>query len=73
MLSDVHQFGGKWRQLFDAVVAKKPKITAIAGDLYPKDKGIRCQVNFIPKLRKYAEKIREYSELVFITGNDDNS
>ena len=72
-LSDIHQYDDKWKKLLDVVENQKPDMVIIGGDLYPKSNGIRSHVNFIPSLRKYAKKIRNHSELVFILGNDDNN
>jgi len=72
-LSDIHQMNNKWKKLITASKLEKPEVIAIAGDLFPKDKGIQDHFNFMHHIKKYAKQIKDLNiELVLMLGNDDN-
>jgi len=72
-LSDIHQMNNKWKKLIKAAKKEKPEVIAIAGDLFPKDKGIQDHFNFMYHIIKYANQLKDLDiELVLILGNDDN-
>ena len=72
--SDVHQMIQKWKDLVKICQNEKFDIIAIAGDLFPNDQTLPGQLNFMPKLKKYANKINETgAKIVIMLGNDDNS
>jgi len=65
--------GSKWKDLVKLCQKEKLDIIAIAGDIFPKDRGIQEQLAFVKHIKKYAAKIKESgAELVFTLGNDDN-
>lgn len=71
--SDIHQASSKWKDLVKICQNTQFDIIAIAGDLFPKDTSITGQATFLPKIIKYANKIKETgAKLVLMLGNDDN-
>jgi len=72
-ISDIHQMISKWEKLVEVCKKRKPDIVAIAGDLLPKEEGIRKQLPFIDSLKEYAKKINGVgSKIILVLGNDDN-
>ena len=71
--SDVHQMASKWKASAKLCQDVKPDIFLVAGDIFPKNDGIRPQVLWINKLKKYAQQIKDAGvKLVLMLGNDDN-
>ena len=71
--SDIHQAASKWKDLVKICQNTQFDIIAIAGDLFPKDTSITGQASFLPKIIKYAKKIKDTgAKLVLMLGNDDN-
>jgi len=71
--SDLHQAASNWHDLVKICQKDKFDIVAIAGDLFPKDKSITSQASFMPKIIKYANKIKDTgAKLILMLGNDDN-
>lgn len=72
-ISDLHQAPSKWKDLVKICQIDKVDVVAIAGDLFPKDTSISMQAIFMPKIIKYAKKIKETgAKLILMLGNDDN-
>lgn len=71
--SDLHQAGSKWKDLVKVCQDNKFDVVAVAGDLFPKNTTIPGQAVFMPKIVKYANKIKDTgAKLVIMLGNDDN-
>jgi Icc-related predicted phosphoesterase len=73
LTSDLHQWIPKWDGLVAAVEVARPRFVLIAGDLLPKEGGVRAQAAFFANMRRHLGAMARGGPITVLTylGNDD--
>jgi len=73
LTSDLHQWIPKWDGLVATVAVVRPRFVLVAGDLLPKEGGVRAQAAFFSAMRRHLGAMARIGPITVLTylGNDD--